>query len=63
MSIEGCCVLGSDGERLKEGRAPTSGGGSSACQAVMTTVLVTSYADVCQDQIMETPFLSRILPN
>lgn len=56
-------MVGSDKERLKEGRAPTSGGDSSACQAVMTTELVTSYNAVCQDQIMETTFLSKILPN
>lgn len=52
-------MVGSDGERLREGRAPASGGDASACQAIMTTL----YNAICQDQIMETTFLHKISPS
>ena len=57
------CVVGSDGERLREGRAPASGGDASACQEIRTAVLVILCNAIYQDQIMETTFLSKILPN
>lgn len=52
-------MVGSDGERLREGRAPASGGDANACQAIMTTL----YNAICQDQIMETTFLHKISPS
>lgn len=48
------------GERLKEGRAPASGGDTSVYLAVMTTALCNA---VWQQHMMQTPFLSKILPN
>lgn len=47
-------------ERLKEGRAPASGGDTSVCQAVMSTALCNAF---WQEQMMKTPFLCKILPN
>lgn len=56
-------MVGSDGERLREGRAPAAGGDTNACQATITTVFVTLYNAICQDEIMKSTFLNKILPN
>lgn len=60
---EGVVCGGERWERLREGRAPASGGDTNACQATITTVFVTLYNAICQDQIMKSTFLNKILPN